>query len=344
MSSTASALTITLFVLHSIAITLHCLGIYLLSHQIKKDRSHQVPIMMNLSIAEIFMGLFDVAYNIMIGEGVTKDITDYFYTIQCCCFVISCFLILTVLTLDRFFEVYLNITYPIYFTKRVVHICLFCCWAVGFSLGIILCSLKYAIGINTLDVVFRFLFPLFELFFFVSAVVTYSYIYSKFRRLSRDPNLNSKNTLKKRKFFVPTLIIFTFFLFAIIPDQLHLFLFYIYDIGSNTFLNAILLLYVVGFICDAAIYIFFQKTTYKILRRKLNALSRSLNIFKSNSINPDTNTERRESNFQTVAEQTVGVEAEDSGPSVIEKDAAQNHDTLSNQQFLSLPKKIQKHF
>ena len=96
-------------------------------------------------------------------------------------------------------------------------------------------------------------------------------------------NNNNSNSFKKRKFFVPTLIIFTFFLFAIIPDQLHLFLFYIYDIGSVTFLNAILLLYVVGFICDAAIYIFFQKTTYAILCKKLRRL------LSDNIVNPDVN-------------------------------------------------------
>jgi len=269
-----------LFVLHSIAISLHCLGIYLLSHQIKQDRSHQVPILMNLSIAEIFMSVFDVAYNIMISYNVEANINIYVYTIQCTCFVISNFLVLTVLALDRFFEVYLNITYPIFITKQVIHRALFGCWSIGFTLGIILCTLRYTMGINTLDVVFRILFPFFEILFFSCAVCSYSYIYMKYRQMSRNQakTTNNNNSFKKRKFFVPTLIIFTFFLFAIIPDQLHLFLFYIYDIGSNTFLNTILLMYVVGFICDAVIYIFFQKTTYSILRKKLKLLSNKNNV------------------------------------------------------------------
>ena len=292
-------LNYSLFILHSIAISLHCLGIYLLSHQIKQDRSHQVPILMNLSIAEIFMSAFDVAYNIMISYGVEEDINIYVYTIQCTCFVISNFLILTVLALDRFFEVYLNITYPIFFTKQVVQRCLVGCWVIGFTLGILLCTLRYTMGINTLDVVFRILFPFFEIVFFSCAVVSYSYIYMKYRQMMRNQSHssgnNNNNSFKKRKFFVPTLIIFTFFLFAIIPDQLHLFLFYIYNIGSNTFLNTILLLYVVGFICDASIYIFFQKTTYSILRKKLRTFSTNMQVA------PDTTfvdkSCRRESRF-----------------------------------------------
>lgn len=291
------ALTYFLFALHSISISLHILGIYLLSFQIKKDRSHQVSIMMNLSIAEIFMSVFDVTYNIMVSRNVDKNIREYVYTVQCTCFVISCFLILTVLTLDRFFEVYLNITYPVFFTKKVLQRCLISCWIIGFSLGLILCVLRYTIQIDTLDVVFRILFPAFEIIFFSCAVVTYTYIYSKFRKLSHDPNKSRNEKIGKKKFFVPTLIIFTFFLFAIIPDQLHLFLFYIFNIGSNILLNIILVLYVIGFICDAVIYIFFQKTTYNILCKKFR------NLFSNNIVRPEGSSferTRRRSNAVSV--------------------------------------------
>jgi len=324
-SSVDIALGYILFVLHSIAISLHLLGIFLLSQQIKKDRSHQVPIMLNLSIAEIFMSVFDVAYNIMIVNGVDENISIYVYTVQCTCFVVSCFLILTLLTLDRFFEVYLNITYPVFFTRRVVYMCLLSCWLIGFSLGILLCSLRYAIGIDTLDVVFKVLFPGFEIIFFSSAVITYSYIYSKFRKLSRDPirNASSSQSLKKRKFFVPTLIIFTFFWFAIIPDQLHLFLFYIYGIGSTTFLNAILLLYVIGFICDAVIYIFFQKTTYKILRKFLRR------IFSPNIVDPENE------NSDKMARRNSHVNSTQLQPN-FEAMATENNG--SHQNFLQVPK------
>lgn len=275
-----------LLLLHCISISLHCLGLFLLSAQIKKDRSHQVPIMMNLSVAEIFMSVFDVTYNVMTRENVDTNIRIYVYTVQCTCFVISCFLILTVLTLDRFFEVYLNLKYPIYFTKNVVRCCLAGCWCIGFSLGTTLCIVRYVYGINTLDVIYRVLFPLFEIIFFACAVMTYAYIYSKYRLLLHNPvgNNNGSEAFGKPKFFVPTLIIFTFFLFAIIPDQLHLFLFYIYKIGSDLVLSIILTLYVIGFICDAVIYIFFQRTTREILRKKVHQVF----PFFNNTVHPSS--------------------------------------------------------
>lgn len=286
MEAVENILYYQLLILHCFSISLHCLGIFLLSHQIKKDRSHQVPIMMNLSVAEIFMSIFDFTYNVMTRENFNNNIRTYVYTIQCTCFVISCFLILTVLTLDRFFEVYLNLKYPIYFTKGVVRICLAGCWAIGFSLGMALCVARYLYGTNTLDVIYRVLFPLFEIIFFTVAVMTYTYIYSKYRLLLRNPvgNRNRSNAFGKPKFFVPTLIIFTFFFFAIIPDQLHLFLFYIYDIGSKLLLNIILTLYVIGFICDAVIYIFFQRTTRQILRMKIHQLF----PFSGSSVHPNS--------------------------------------------------------
>ena len=91
-----------LLVLHIVSIGLHCLGIYLLLN-LNHEKSNQPVILMNLSIAEIFMSAFDLVYNIMIKLKIDRNISEYFYIIQCTCFVIPSFLILTFLALDRFF-------------------------------------------------------------------------------------------------------------------------------------------------------------------------------------------------------------------------------------------------
>lgn len=259
-------------ILHVISILLHTLGIYLLRQQ-TLNTSNQIPLLLNLSIAEIFMSVFDFTYNILQHSNVDKNTTEYFYTIQCTCFVISYFLILIVLTLDRFFEVYLNITYPVYFSRKIVSRCLAVCWIIGFTLCFLLVMLRYTINIDSLRVVFLILFPTFESIFFTVAVFTYGYIFKKYRKANLSQVKGGSNTslqrrtFKRRKFFVPTLIIVTFFFFAIIPDQLHLFLFYLYDAGSNKALDAILTLYVIGFICDALIYIFFPKGNRTMLKK-----------------------------------------------------------------------------
>ena len=69
--------------------------------------------------------------------------------------------------------------------------------------------------------------------------------------------------------FVPTLILLTFFLFAIMPDQLHLFMFYLYKRGSDLMMIIILMLYVTGFISDACTNIFLQNSICILLMKKL---------------------------------------------------------------------------
>ena len=259
-----------LLVLHIVSIGLHCLGIYLLLN-LNHEKSNQPVILMNLSIAEIFMSAFDLVYNIMIKLKIDRNISEYFYIIQCTCFVIPSFLILTFLALDRFFEVYLNLKYPIYFSRKAVLRWLSACWFLGSIQGVIMVILQVVYGIRSLRYIFVILFPFFELIFFTVAFVAYSYLYIKYRKMQRKVHSLQHTSLvfRRRKMFVPTLILFTFFLFVIIPDQLHLFMFYVCKKGSDLMMHIILTLYVTGFICDACIYIFLQKSIRNLLMKKL---------------------------------------------------------------------------
>ena len=92
--------------------------------EFKPQKSNEPIILMNLSMAEIFMSAFDLAYNIMLKVKIGQNISEYLYIIQCTCFVIRSFLILTFLALNQFFEVYLNLKYPIYISRKTVLRCL----------------------------------------------------------------------------------------------------------------------------------------------------------------------------------------------------------------------------
>ena len=267
---TKEAFSYFLLVLHIVSIGLHCLGIYLLLN-LKHEKSNQPIILMNLSTAEIFMSAFDLVYNVMLKQKIGGNISEYFYIIQCTCFVIPSFLILTFLALDRFFEVYLNLKYPIYFSRKTVLRWLLACWMLGLIQGVIMVTLQVVCDIGALRYIFVILFPFFEFIFFTVAVTAYSYLYIKYRKMQRKvPSLqHTSMVFRRRKMFVPTLILFTFFLFAIIPDQLHLFMFYVYRRGSDLMMSIILTLYVTGFICDACIYIFLQKGVRILLMKKL---------------------------------------------------------------------------
>ncbi|XP_057303557.1 uncharacterized protein LOC130640955 isoform X1 [Hydractinia symbiolongicarpus] len=269
--------------LYGIAITLHCLGIYLLIC-LKHKRRNQDTVILNLSIAEIAMSLFDLTQNILSrGNSVTSTNIRYLTIAQCSFFVLPSFLIMILLTLDRFFEVYLNLQYFIYFNKKKTRILLALCWLTGLVCGIVLLSLKKFYE-DTSTIIYKYIFPVTEGVFFVVAVVTYTYLYKKFRLVRRHPSTESvnrstkatapKSGLRGRNFFAPLLIIATFLIFVMVPDVTNLILFYILETGTNLHSNILLLFYAIGFTCDALIYIFLQKHIRDILMLKLNLKKR----------------------------------------------------------------------
>ena len=77
---------------------------------------------------------------------------------------------------------------------------------------------------------------------------------------AKDSKKDKTPVFRRRNFFAPTLILFTFVLFVVIPDTLNLFFHYAETIKlSEDTQNILLCLYSLGFIMDGFIYIFLQK-------------------------------------------------------------------------------------
>ena len=246
--------------LYLLSIMLHSIGIFLLLTL--KHRRNQDIIIMNLSIAEISMSLCDFSQNILSRYHNVSAFHIKVLTItQCSLFVVPSFLIMIVLTFDRFLEVYLNIKYHVYVQKFKMKVSLCICWCIGISIAIILLPLKFR-SINSAAIIFKIIFPSVEGTFLLIALVCYIYIFNKFKEMKRTPTVPTivRNKLKCVKIFPPFLIILTFSMFVVAPDTVNLYLFYISEKGTNFHANALLLFYVLGFISDAVIYIFLQKS------------------------------------------------------------------------------------
>lgn len=261
--------------LYIVSLILHGMGTYVLL-TLRSRRSNQDTIILNLSVSEIFMSLFDLTQNILSRYVAHKDApTNYLTIIQCTLFVLPNFLILFILTLDRLLEVYLNIKYKVYVTKSKTRLQLRVCWCTGCACAIVIITLRVTIYKDVARYIFMYIFPIVEGLLFLFAVTTYIYIYRRLLRNQRPPTHypsvhgNIQTTTRSIKLFPPFLILITFFIFAIAPDVANLFLFYIYDeVGTNLHSNILLTLYVIGFICDALIYIFLQSHIRHWLKRK----------------------------------------------------------------------------
>ena len=259
--------------LYAIAVSLHSFAIYLLS-KLPKRRNQDV-IFFNISTSEICMCCCEVTQNIVSrvyhGKSLAVNIT---ILIQCSLFVIPNILFMSILAIDRFGEIYFNIKYPVYISKPRLKIVLLLIWLVGTMSGMITLPLLIAVNEAVLGSIFTYIFPVLEGIFIIVAAGSYAYIYKKFydaKVYQRDHFKSQSNKVKlnKKNFLPPFLILFNFMVFVIAPDTANLILFYIKRTGKLLHTNVLTILYIIGFINDAIIYIIFQRHLRKIFFKKL---------------------------------------------------------------------------
>ena len=187
--------------------------------------------------------------------------------------------IMTLIVMDRFLEIYLNIKYKIFWSSQKTKIALVTCLLAFIPLFIIGLVLKESRFVASL--MFYFIYPILELIFIIICSCVYYYIIKLLVKLRKNTmkqqtqrqEKGSKLTYHREsnyrfKIFVPTLIIVTFLLFMVVPNVIRLCAFLkmvkteIAYIVSFTFIP-------IGFIADPCIYIFNLSAVRSVLRRKL---------------------------------------------------------------------------
>ena len=120
-----------------------------------------------------------------------------------------------------------------------------------------------------------------EVLFIILAFSTYGFLFHKYWKLRAPPVQVSGITapspsvlqvFRKSRFYVAILLITTFFIFAIIPEMmLHLSM----ASFSDETKEVILMFIVVGWVCDAVIYVFMNPSVKRLLMRKVGGTVRS---------------------------------------------------------------------
>lgn len=115
-----------------------------------------------------------------INPGLSPWWFKFIFTLSSGGFFVAYILIMTLLTVDRFLEVYLNIRYPTIWSKRKTKICLLVCYLI--SVTIVVCLLltchdsRQSLGVLT-----TYIWPICHGVFIVTASVTYGYVLIKIR-------------------------------------------------------------------------------------------------------------------------------------------------------------------
>ena len=252
--------------------TLHVFGFVLLILTPKEKLGFSNKLYyINLSVAEIFTCWLGVIKRLLSGNSAI--IAIYFhYTVG----FVSLFLTMTVLTIDRFFMVYLNIKYPLYWNNKKTVVLSLSIWFLVFFLGFIFVVTE--INRIHLDI---YMLPFFDVLFIVVSTVTYIYIFDKIqtnRRSIRTTSVDQTNgnvtvTHKGKEFLSIFLLVISFMLFTVIPDLVYLYHF-AKDIKVIGTWKEIMLTFMYGtsYTIDFFIYILFSKPVRKTLHGVLKKI------------------------------------------------------------------------
>ena len=260
-----------------VTVLLHGTGLLLLTRA--KDRhvhGNQKYLIIALSLVELgFVASSVIRESIFYATGSRKDSVGLYVSLYSTVIMgFMYYFIMFVITLDRFFELRLNIKYQLYWNKnRTKNGLIFVSFIVNVSWIALSCiSLSYqqpTIVLNIHNKVHKmcylYFLPVMDTIFIIFAAIVYSYIFFKLHQnrkkedaLRKQLGWNETTTslnLKVKRYCVPFWIIITFILFSIVPNILQLISF-VYLECFHEYINLVsYVLYRFGFIADAMIYI-----------------------------------------------------------------------------------------
>lgn len=280
------------------AIILHVLGIYLIhkSREIRRRDKIQPLFLVNLSFIDIMQSLAGIATDLLeLDKCCTAiDLLEldkhckakrYLEYVNYGLYVIYIFFIIS-LTSNRFFDIYLNIRYKLYWGIFKTKVLMTSIWILGIACGILLIILQ------TRNVKLPKLFVLLsitlDIITLIISVITNGYILIKLiqiqkhrRRLTKRYS-NESNTSSSRKqklqekvncsYFLITSLVLSTILFLLIPNLIvHLMSVKLIPL-SLPFVYICYLLYAFGLVMDAVLYILLfpisRKMLFLILRCK----------------------------------------------------------------------------
>lgn len=172
--------------LYTIPTILHTVGLYMLfTTRITRLAYNQKLYLINISISELLICVFKISHRLF-------SLYDYslysfkLWTIQTSGCFMAYIIFMVLLSVDRFLEVYLNIKYPIFVTKRTAHFSVLIVWLVSamFAMALVLQNSDNHVR----RVVILYFWPSSELTFLLIALLVYTYLFVKIRKYRKKTN------------------------------------------------------------------------------------------------------------------------------------------------------------
>ena len=237
----------------------------LINKKQRRLKGNQKMLLITLSVAELTYAVVNIGkllcslYNLI-------NLNDAFFTLNFVARFWMYWVIMTLITIDRFLEIYLNIKYNILCSPKKTKTVLI----IAIVISVLLLVPAFHVKKETLiSFGILFCYPMLESFFIILALVTYLYIFKQVQRhrkstLKVQKQLRRNNRVITRmhfgnrfKVFVPSLIIITFIFFMCIPNTISLFI--LKGFVKPELQGVVFILIPIGLVADPVIYIFSLK-------------------------------------------------------------------------------------
>ena len=267
--------TLVNYTLRSANIVLQIVALFFLwRSRLNKRIKNQVIIITALCLCEMTGAVLGITCAIVDQYSVSRILSSICDSFGYIFFMINYYFIMTLLTIDRFLVFYLNIRYHIRFPPakvlKMIQIIVAISLIPTITLAVLILLQK--ISLARLGSICFVSYLIFDAIYILVAITTYTYIFKVYKRQVKMRK-NSQCTRNKENFnhLIPSLIIITFIIFAIIPDFYNMTRTYKIIKSHDAIADVASVFYRVGWMVDPLIYIFFSNCQ----RRYRNYKSRS---------------------------------------------------------------------
>ena len=191
------------------------------------------------------------------------------------CLAILYYSFTSFITLDRFFVFYFTVTYSIRCKPRTLLKCIYTILVISLVLALVLIASssfereKY----QKIQGIMFFIYIALDVLFILIAVITYTYIFTKYRQHKRNLSINTRRKEKDQfKHIIPTMIIVTHILFTVLPNFMFFFMKLNILEATATMIGIMKLMYRSGWFADPLIYVFGTSS--------LNCKNKRIEVFK----------------------------------------------------------------
>ena len=254
---------------------LHILGIYLLN-EVHRGTGRKVDniLLINLAISELLLSVGCMSRNVALlfsnsDNDFAAKVSIFLEMLYYTCFTFAYYSFMVYIPTFRCIKILLGFRSMNLLSNSRARILSNVTWIFSVFGGVVFIALYYIIKFDFMNVLFIYFYPTINSTMIIIFTTTYILIYKKFKRSENAGRSTLHRRATNSKFYIPTLLIVSFFVFTIIPDITVLIYSIVLKRESKTLYFVCIIMYNLSLIVDAIIYIFIPRVVRELLLRKV---------------------------------------------------------------------------